>query len=87
MIAREDIQEPTTLLRFFTDDQEYGDPYVAVMTLRWKSPDTVEALGFQGHMTTKLYKELITWFKDNGIKHVLSTRHGEDKDFTGVIYG
>lgn len=82
MIAREDIPGPTTLLRIFSEGQHYGDEYVAVMTLKWVSEDTVEALGFHGNMEPSLFKELTQWFKDNGVKHVQATRHGKQHNFS-----
>lgn len=74
MILREDLQAPVTLLRFFREGQEWGDPYVAVLSLVWESPTVVEAVGLHGDITPQLYKELAMWFRDNGIKQVKASR-------------
>lgn len=81
MIVREDIEEPTTLLRIFSEEQQYGDPYVAVVTLRWISEDTVEALGMHGKMTPSLTKELLQWLHDNKVALVKSIRHSKPTYF------
>ena len=81
MSEREDIEGQTTLLRIFSEGQKYGDPYVAVLTLRWIDETTVEALGFHGNMEPSLFKELEQWFKDNGITKVVATRHGKQHNF------
>lgn len=74
MITREDLKHPVSLLRFFKDGQQWGDPYVAVMALSWESPEVVEATGFHGDVTHAMYHELARWFRDNGVKKVKAVR-------------
>jgi len=67
----------STMCRYYdADNAVYGDPYSYAWTLIYHSPTVVEIIGVHNLPTLKQTRQLIQYFREQGIKEIIANRRG-----------
>jgi len=69
-------QKISTIIRHFPKGSTYGDPYDYTWNVIYHNITTVEIIGIHVAPTLSMTRELIEYFRSNGIKEIISNRKG-----------
>lgn len=73
-----DLEPVMFIGRILDDDDEYGDPYKGVFTVH-KMGNKAEVVGYMGHLTIAVYREIASQLKDLGMVDVRYQHSGVEK--------